>query len=93
MNAYLPDFNHVNEWTEWHLTPKGWEQGTQKYEYNTQLKEVEAPEDRLLTCRYHQNITINSVWVQRHTTEIWKHSDQKLVKDMLEKFGDCPQSL
>lgn len=91
MNVYYPDSGNLNEWTEWHLTPRGWEQGSQKREYGDQIKEVEAPQDRVLTCRYHENVTINSVWMQKHTIKIWKDSDQQLVDKLIEQFGDCSQ--
>lgn len=92
MDMYSPNSSNISEWTEWHLTIRGWQKGTQKLEDDTQLKEVKPPEDRVLTCRYHQTIPINSFWVQNHVMEVWKHSDEKLVSDMIERFGDCPQS-
>lgn len=88
-----PELTSCNEWTEWHLTLLGWERGTQKRDYPAQVQEVEVALERVLTCRYHQNFSINSVWVQKHTSEIWKSSDKKMVAELLEKFGDCPQNL
>jgi hypothetical protein len=93
MNIYYPDSNNLSAWTEWHLTPLGWEQGSQRQENSTQVKEVDSPLDRVLTCRYHQNVTLNSVWMQKHTIELWRHSDQKLVNRLIEEFGCCPESL
>lgn len=93
MNVYYPNSGNLNEWTEWHLTPRGWEQGGQKRESSTQIKEVETPQDKVLTCRYHENVTINSVWMQKHVSVTWKDSNQQLVEELIDKFGDCPQSL
>jgi hypothetical protein len=93
MNVYYPDSSNISEWTEWHLTPRGWEQGSQRRESSIQIKEVQAPQDKVLTCRYHENVTINSVWMQKHISEIWKDSDQKLVDKLINQFGYCPQSL
>ena len=93
MNIYFPEFNNISEWTEWHLTPTGWRQGTQKRESSEQLIEVEAPTDRVLTVRYHENISINSTWLQKHVIEIWRDSESKTIDQLLEKFGDCPETL
>ncbi|OKH55273.1 hypothetical protein NIES2101_04735 [Calothrix sp. HK-06] len=93
MNIYFPNSNSINEWTEWHLTPNGWEKGTFSREGNPQLIEVEPPENRVLTCRYHENITINSTWLQKHIIEIWRDSGCKIIDELLEKFAGCPESL
>ena len=93
MNVYFPNSNSMNEWTEWHLTLNGWEKGTQKRESSAQLIEVEPPCNRVLTCRYHENITINSIWLQKHIIEIWRDLDCKIVDELLEKFASCPESL
>jgi hypothetical protein len=93
MNIYFSDSSNINEWTEWHLTPRGWERGNEKREDSPLEKKVEAPIDRILTCRYHENLSTNSVWMQKHTNDVWKISDQKILAQMLEKFGNCPQHL
>ncbi|AFY99678.1 hypothetical protein [Calothrix sp. PCC 6303] len=93
MNIYFPESSKISQWTEWHLTTKGWQRGSQLHESDDEIREIEIALDRVLTCRYHENVTINSIWMQKHINEIWKDSDQKIVDEMLEKFGDCPQML
>lgn len=93
MGSQSFELTNCNEWTEWHLTPRGWEKGTEKQDYPAQVKQLEPPLDRVLTYRYHQNIPINSIWMQKSANEIWKCSDQKIVAELLQKFGDCPQNL
>ncbi|BAZ09057.1 hypothetical protein NIES4071_08630 [Calothrix sp. NIES-4071] len=93
MKIYFPNLNNINEWTEWHLTYNGWEKGTQKREDNPQLIKVEPPDNRVLTCRYHENITINSTWLQKHIIEIWRDSDCERIDELLENFAGCPESL
>ncbi|MBF2006506.1 MAG: hypothetical protein IGS49_13835 [Chlorogloeopsis fritschii C42_A2020_084] len=85
--------SHRSEWVEWHLTPRGWERGTEKCDNLAHLIKVEPPEDRVLTCRYHQNIAVNSIWLQTHISEIWKSANQEIVNKLLEKFGSCPQTI
>lgn len=93
MKIYFPNSSSINEWSEWHLTPAGWKQGAQKREDSNQLIEVEAPADRVATYRYHENIAINSTWLQKQTLEIWRNPNSKIVDELLEKFGGCPESL
>ncbi|NJL63476.1 MAG: hypothetical protein HC903_18650 [Methylacidiphilales bacterium] len=93
MNIYFSDSSDINEWTEWHLTSRGWEQGNQKREDSPFVNKLKAPIDRILTCRYHETLSTNSVWMQKHTNEVWKISDKKVLTQMLEKFGSCPQYL
>jgi hypothetical protein len=89
--TFLNVVTNIYEWTEWHLTPRGWERGYTKPFDSEQVEELEPPLDKVLTCRYQQNIPINSTWVQKYVSEIWKSPDQKKVAQLLEKFGDCPQ--
>jgi hypothetical protein len=93
MDNYFVDNSNINEWTEWHLTPRGWERGNEKREDSHLDKKVNPPIDRIFTCRYHQNLSTNSIWIQKHTSDVWKTSDRKILAQMLEKFGNCPQSL
>jgi hypothetical protein len=93
MNIYFPESSSMSEWTEWHLTTRGWERGFQMRESSEKITETEVPIDRVLTCRYHENVTINSTWMQKHITEIWQDSNLKIVEQMLEKFGTCPECL
>ncbi len=86
------DLSNINEWIEWHLTPRGWKPGNEKREFPPYQKEVEAPSDRVLTCRYHQGVAINSIWIQKYTSRIWEIADKNVVDEMIDKFGDCPES-
>jgi len=39
-----------NEWTEWHLTPRGWERGTEKEDFRR--IDRERPTDRVWTTKW-----------------------------------------
>ncbi|PAX51676.1 hypothetical protein [Brunnivagina elsteri] len=93
MNIYFSDSSNINEWTEWHLTLRGWKRGSEKCEDSPLEKKVNPPIDRILTCRYHQSLSTNSIWIQKHTSDVWKTSDCEILTQTLEKFGNCPQSL
>jgi hypothetical protein len=43
------------EWTEWHLTPSGWQRGSKETDFAPATK-VEPPEDRVLSCVYKETV-------------------------------------
>ena len=45
-----------HEWSLWHLTPRGWEQGSWKIDFGDVHKK-ETPPDRVLTCGYHEKMS------------------------------------
>lgn len=83
----------INEWTEWHLTPRGWEQGTEKTDFASSTKIVAPPSDRVLTCRYYEYLSSVFSAVDKGVNEIWRSSQEKLIKELLQKFGSCPTEL
>ncbi|BAZ39271.1 hypothetical protein NIES4101_52230 [Calothrix sp. NIES-4101] len=93
MKTDFANFGNINQWTEWHLTPRGWERGNKNHEDSPLVIKLEPPIDRILTCRYHENFSNNSVWMKSHISEVWTISDQQILDQMLDKFGSCPQSL
>jgi hypothetical protein len=42
-----------DEWTDWHLTPKGWESGSLKVD-GQGVTDIAPPDDRVLTVREHE---------------------------------------
>ena len=79
-----------NEWTEWHLTPRGWEEGTGKRDFGHHTEGM-TPPDRILTCRYTEYLgSMGAEW-ERSTTEMWRSSDSAAVAELLKKYGPCPE--
>jgi len=71
------------EWTEWHLTPHGWEAGS--YLSNGSVLEREIPPDRVQTCR-----SIERKIGQRYSTEWavqWEIADKQKIAELHGKFG------
>lgn len=93
MNPNNLDLTNFNEWTEWHLTPRGWERGSIKYENSLNINQVEIPPDRVITCIYCESVNVNSIWIQKRVSEVWRNSDENLITAMLDKFGNCPESM
>ena len=75
-----------SEWTHWHLTPRGWERGSTKSDFQLP-REVTAPSDRVMTCLYRED-TRSPMEVS--TKVLWQHPDAALLKQCLEKYGTAP---
>jgi hypothetical protein len=80
------------EWTEWHLTPRGWEKGATRVhgQGNTW---VEEPVDRLLSCVYQEVQTDASPEIEKWSEETYRSKKAAEVQDALKKFGPCPERL
>jgi len=80
------------EWTEWHLTPKGWQKGATRVhgQGNTW---VEEPVDRLLSCVYQEVETDTSTDVQKWSEETFRSKKTADVDSALKQYGPCPERL
>jgi hypothetical protein len=82
------------EWTEWHLTPRGWEQGSTRREGRGNDWRDE-PADRLLSYQYCELQTSNSD--PRITSEeTWRTKDTAALvqlDDALSRHGQAPRRL
>lgn len=80
------------EWTEWHLTPRGWEKGATRVDGvgNTWAEE---PQDRLLSCVYQELETGNPPQVKTRLEETWRSKNENTVDAALTAFGFCPKRL
>lgn len=79
------------EWTEYHLTPRGWETGTTSIDGNR--RERAKPTDRLRTCTYQEEQS--SVYSSVHkTTQInWSLDDTDEIARLKKQFGECPMEI
>jgi hypothetical protein len=87
------------EWTEWHLTPRGWEQGSTRREGRGNDWRDE-PADRLLS---YQHIEIHASGGQPSTfqskistEETWRTKDPAALQQLesaLARHGDAPARL
>lgn len=80
------------EWTEWHLTPRGWEKGATRVhgQGNTW---VEEPLDRVLSFVYQELQNDGSADVEKWAEETWRSKKPAEVDELLQKYGPCPQQL
>lgn len=79
-----------NEWTEWHLTPRGWIAG------DTQLDgpryDRPTPDDRVMTCEYREFVSSPFSPLEITVTVRWV-GDSARAAALEAKFGECPREL
>ena len=94
------------EWTEWHLTPQGWERGSTRAQGKGNTW-TEEPEDRALSFVYKEVETSSSPGVQASVAETWRPRDtegfpgpippapplSEETEELLRRFGPCPERL
>ncbi|HWI40326.1 MAG TPA: hypothetical protein VNX25_02420 [Verrucomicrobiae bacterium] len=79
-------------WAEWHLVPCGWVKGSEKTEFGS-VFEVEAPDDRVITCRLDQYEEPDGSVIRQEVTPVWRSADEAAVNKLVTIFGDCPRSM
>ena len=83
------------EWTEWHLTPRGWETGSTRHGDNGNQWQNE-PEDRVLSGVYKEQQTSSQPVPTCGTEESWRTKDPvqaESIPALLAKYGACPPRL
>lgn len=81
-----------DEWTEWHLTPRGWERGTEKEDFKG-IDRKEPPADRVMTTKYRQHMGSSFSPVKETNQKEWTGPDCNLIKTLLDSFGPPPNHL
>ena len=81
-----------NEWTEWHLTPEGWQRGStrQQGKGNTWADE---PEDRVLSFVYKEVETGSTPEPRVSAEETWRSKTATDIDALVQQHGECPQKL
>ena len=76
------------EWTEYHLTPRGWEAGTTSIDGARTVRPT--PVDRFKSCTYKEEQ--GSVYSSVHKSVItnWTANNSAEVVHLESQFGDCP---
>lgn len=81
-----------NEWTEWHLTPRGWVMGSEKDDFKG-LTHREKPDDCVMTAKHSEYAGSVHSRLDRTDETTWKHSDVDLVESLLKQYGPAPRHL
>ena len=73
------------EWSEYHLTPRGWEPGSKKSDAGTTT--ILAPADRVLSIE----ITLSSTSSGMHkSTTIHEFADKETIDPLTKQYGKLP---
>jgi hypothetical protein len=80
-----------NEWTEWHLTPNGWERGTEKEDFRR--VDREPPADRVLTVVYREFMSSRFSPMEKSSRIEWRSDDVAIITALTAKYGAAPQQL
>jgi hypothetical protein len=80
------------EYTEYHLTPRGWEMGSERVDFQgTTFKD--APADRVQTYRWLEEQTSPYAKMWRGLELLWESNDKEAIKRLRDQFGEPPHSL
>ena len=80
------------EWTEWHLTPAGWQRGSEKVD-GPPATIVEPPADRVQTVEYQEELASSFSSLHKTTSVLWQTDDIALLDELLAKYGEAPHRL
>ena len=80
-----------NEWTEWHLTPRGWERGTEKEDFRR--VDRDPPPDRVLTVTNQEYMGSTFSAMQKSSSITWESKDKGAIAKLKMQFGEPPTSL
>lgn len=78
----------TNEWWEKHLTPRGWEEGSEKLDFG-KPKKIPPPSDRVKTVRYHERGSVYSI--SRWLSVTWSTDDEEQLSRLEAEFGAVPE--
>jgi hypothetical protein len=78
-----------SEWFYYHLTPRGWVEGTERLDFGAGV-ERPAPDDRVLTVVFHEYLSSIYSPPGREAYVQWQHPDALLAKEYEIRFGPPP---
>lgn len=81
-----------NEWTEWHLTPEGWQRGATRVQGKGNTW-VDEPGDRVLSYVYKEVETSASPEPRVSAEETWRSKTATDIDALLRQHGPSPKQL
>ncbi len=79
-----------HEWWEYHLTPKGWIEGSKQLDFGGEQKK-DIPKDRVLSVRFHERLASAFSKSDDWYEEFFRSPNNKeLVQSLITKFGALP---
>jgi len=84
--------SYRKEWTDWHLTARGWERGSERVDFG-RITQVAPPPDRVLTYCWTEEQTSPYSRMGGTLRKEWGSDDHGAVEALLQKFGEPSRSL
>ncbi len=81
-----------NEWTEWHLTPAGWQRGSTRVQGRGNAW-VDEPEARVISFVYKEVETGVSPETSVSSEETWRSKTATDIDALLRQHGPSPREL
>lgn len=81
-----------NEWTEWHLTPKGWVRGSEKEDFGG-IKTIPRPESCVMTALHREYLSSSFSRLDKTDEIVWTSENQSAVEALLDQHGPAPKYL
>jgi hypothetical protein len=78
-----------SEWFYYHLTPRGWVEGTEQLDFGAGV-ERPVPDDRVMTVVFHESLSSIFSQPARSAYVEWRHSASRSIKRLQERFGAPP---
>ena len=78
------------EYQEYHLTPKGWLEGSFKADSLGQSIQKQVPQDRVLTIHCYDELTHHKAKPYFYDKIIWEHEDKERIDALKKQFGEKP---
>jgi len=75
---------------DYHLTPRGWEEGAFQGDVLGGKKDVEIPQDRVLTISCYDEISSPYSKPSFYDKITWKSNNQQKIIALTKEFGDRP---
>src|SRR5262245_81274 len=79
-----------DEWTDWHLTPAGWVEGSEMVDFGN-LRKKPVPDDRVLTRRRGEVQTSPYSEMHRYIKTTWESDERETIETLLKQYGECPE--
>ncbi len=88
----LEGMSASNEWTDYHLTPQGWQEGSIRRDFGN-VREKEPPSDRVQTYRWSEEFSSLYSRLECGGQVVWESTDKAAVQTLRATFGDPPSRL
>ena len=81
-----------NEYTEWHLTARGWERGSERIDFQETIIK-DPPTDRELSYKYFEFMSSGYSKLEKGLNEIFRSESSEVIEKLLKDWGSCPERL